>query len=71
MKTVAKYDNAFSANIAKGMLQEAGIEAFILNENLGYTTAVVNQDLLAIELVVDDSDYLEASKLLAASHRAE
>ena len=50
MKTVAKYDNAFSANIAKGMLQEAGIEAFILNENLGYTTAVVNQDLLAIEI---------------------
>lgn len=64
MKVVRKYNNAFSANIGKGILEEAGIPAYILNENLGYTTAAVNTDLLSIELVVADELYEEAVKIL-------
>ena len=33
MKTVEKYTSLFNANIAKGMLENAGIPAVILNEN--------------------------------------
>ncbi|MBR2947834.1 MAG: DUF2007 domain-containing protein [Bacteroidales bacterium] len=66
MKTVEKYNNSFSANIAKGVLAEAGIEAFILNENLIFTTGAVNTDLISIELVVEDSQYEQAVKILQA-----
>lgn len=67
MKVVGKYDNAFSANLAKGLLEEEGIASYILNENLNYTTAAVNTDLLSIELVVNDDDYDRASGVLAAT----
>lgn len=66
MKVVGKYTNSFSANIAKGVLAEAGIEAFILNENLIFTTGAVNTDLISIELVVEDSQYEQAVKILQA-----
>ncbi len=66
MKIVEKYNNSFSANIAKGVLAEAGIEAFILNENLIFTTGAVNTDLISIELVVEDSQYEQAVKILQA-----
>lgn len=64
MKVVGKYNNSFSANIAKGVLAEEGIEAFILNENLIFTAGPVNTDLLAIELVVEDELYERALKIL-------
>ena len=66
MKIVGKYTNSFSANIAKGVLAEAGIEAFILNENLIFSAGPVNTDLLAIELVVDDL-YDAATQVLNAT----
>ncbi len=65
MKVIGKYDNSFSANLVKGRLAEAGIESYILNENLNYTTATFNNDLLTIELVVDDSDYDRALEFLS------
>ncbi len=71
MKVVEKYTNAFSANLAKGMLESNGIESQVLNQNLGVITGVANLDLLCIELVVNDYDYDEALKLLAASSSAE
>lgn len=64
MKVVGKYTNSFSANIAKGVLAEEGIEAFILNENLIFTAGPVNTDLLAIELVVEDELYERALQIL-------
>lgn len=67
MKVVGKYTTPFSANIAKGMLENAGIEAQVLNENILFIAGVTNDDLLSIELVVRDEDYLEAKKLLAAA----
>ncbi len=65
---VAKYTNAFSANIAKGMLENNGIQAWVTNENMPYIT---NTDLLAVELFVNEEDYLEAKRLLAASSNEE
>ena len=67
MKIVGKYTNSFSANIAKGVLAEAGIEAFILNENLIFSAGPVNTDLLAIELVVEDDLYDAATQVLNAT----
>ncbi|MBR4882331.1 MAG: DUF2007 domain-containing protein, partial [Bacteroidales bacterium] len=44
-----------------------GIPAMVINENLTFSTGAVNNDLLAIELLVNEEDYLEAKRLLAAS----
>lgn len=64
MKVVGKFDNAFSANICKGVLEESGIPAFILNENLAWSTGAVNTDLISIEVVVDDDQYGKAMEIL-------
>ena len=71
MKTVEKYTDAFSANIAKGMLENAGIKAAILGENTPLWAGMCNTDLLCIELVVNDEDYSEACRLIAAASKAE
>ncbi len=71
MKTVEKYTDSFSANIAKGMLENAGIKAVILGENTPLWAGVCNTDLLCIELVVSDEDYSEACRLIAAASKAE
>lgn len=65
MKVVKKFDNAFSANICKGVLEEAGIEAFVLNENLAWSTGIVNTGLVSINVVVDDSQYDKAMEVLS------
>ena len=70
MKTVKKFTDSFSANVAKGMLESNGIKAAILGEHIPLVTGVLN-DLLSIELVVNDEDYSEASRLLAADSSAE
>lgn len=49
------------------MLESAGIRAFVLNENLPYTSAATNTDMLSIDLVVDDEDYSAAIELLRQS----
>lgn len=67
MKVVGKYTSAFSANIAKGVLEANGIQAAVLNENMPMITGVANTDLLSMELVVKDEDYNAALKLLEAS----
>ncbi|MEG2849544.1 MAG: DUF2007 domain-containing protein [Bacteroidales bacterium] len=71
MKVVKKYTSLFSANLAKGMLESAGIQAQVLNQNINFVTGTFNSDLLSIELVVNDDDYSMASKLLAASSSEE
>lgn len=70
MKVVGKYTDAFSANLAKGMLENYGIEARVLNENIPFSS-VSNTDLLSMELVVNDEDYSEACRLLEASSKEE
>ncbi|MBQ7773735.1 MAG: DUF2007 domain-containing protein [Bacteroidales bacterium] len=71
MKTVKKFTDSFSANVAKGMLENAGIKAAILGENTPLWAGVCNTDLLCIELVVNEEDYSEACRLLAADSSAE
>ena len=71
MRTVEKFTDAFSANVAKGMLENAGIPAVILNENTPLWAGMCNTDLLSIELAVSDEDYSEACKLMAAASKAE
>ena len=71
MKTVEKYTDLFSANLAKGMLENAGIHAVILNQNTPLWAGICNTDLLSIELAVSDEDYSEACRLIAAASNAE
>ncbi|MFA7116094.1 MAG: DUF2007 domain-containing protein [Bacteroidales bacterium] len=71
MKTVKKFPDLFSANIAKTLLASGGIRADILNQNLGIIAGLTNSDLLSLELVVSDENYLEAVKILEASFKAE
>lgn len=71
MKTVKKFTDSFSANIAKGMLESQGIHAVVLGENTPVWAGVCNTDLLCIELLVNDEDYSEACRLIAAASSAE
>ena len=71
MKIVKKFTDSFSANIAKGMLENAGIKATVLGENTPLWAGVCNTDLLCIELAVSDEDYSEACRLIAAASSAE
>ena len=64
MKTVGKFNNSFSANICKGVLEENGVPAFVLNENLIWTAGVAKTDLIPIEVVVDDEYYDKAMEIL-------
>lgn len=66
MKTIQKFDNSFSANICKGVLEENGIQAFVLNENMPLITGVANTDLIPIQVVVADEDYDKALEILNA-----
>ena len=66
MKVVQKFNNPISANICKGVLEENGVPAFVLGENLVWSTGAVNTDLVAIEVVVDDALYDKAMEILTA-----
>lgn len=65
MKVLRKFNNEFSANIAKGVLESEGVQAYIFNENIGFVTGMANTDLISIQLVVDDSDYEKAKEILS------
>ncbi len=67
MKVVKKFNNSISANICKGVLEENGVPAFVLNENLIWTAGVANTDLIPIEVVVDDPLYEQALEILKSS----
>ena len=71
MKIVKDYDNAFSANLAKGLLESSGIHAYVYNDNIGYITGLSNKSLLSIRLGVDDADYERALEILNADNRLE
>ena len=64
MNVVRKFDNAISANICKGVLEENGVPAFVLGENLVWSSGAVNTDLVSVEVVVDDSLYNKAVGIL-------
>lgn len=68
MKTVATYEFPYEAQLAKGALENAGIMAEILNEVSSY---VCINAVSGIKLVVNDEDYDEAVKVLAAASSIE
>lgn len=70
MKAVRKYTDTFSASLAKGMLENHGIRAWVLNGHINFVS-MTNTDLLSVELAVADEDYSEACRLLAAASSAE
>ena len=70
MRVVKRYENGFSANLAKGMLESNGIDAWILNPYQAFSTGSTF-GTLGIELAVADENYDEACRLLAASSNAE
>ena len=61
MKTVKKYLNAFSADVAKGMLENEGIQAEVLHRNMPYLGISYK---MAVELIVNDEDYDRALELI-------
>ena len=62
MRTVRKYfNNPFSANLDKGLLENEGIRAEVLHQNMPYMGI---SDKLAVELIVNDEDYERAKKIL-------
>ena len=62
MRTVRKYfNNPFSANLDKGLLENEGIRAEVLHQNMPYMGI---SDKLAVELIVNDEDYDRAKKIL-------
>ncbi len=70
MKVVKRFENGFSANLTKGMLENHGIDAWVLNPHQAFSTGSTF-GTLGIELAVADEDYDEACRLLAASSNAE
>ena len=70
MKTIGKYRSSFEANLVKGVLESESIRAAVLHENLPYALPFAG-NLSEVELVVNDEDYDEALKILAASPIAE
>ncbi|MBO7562893.1 MAG: DUF2007 domain-containing protein [Bacteroidales bacterium] len=67
MRTVKKYfNNPFSANLDKGLLENEGIRAEVLHQNMPYMGI---SDKLAVELIVNDEDYDRAKKILEEAEK--
>lgn len=64
MKTVGKYATSFEANLIKGFLENEGIQATVLNENINYVLPATNV-ATSIEVAVSDEDYDRAKKIIA------
>ena len=68
-KTVARFSDPMSAEIAAGMLRSNGIPAAVFGQTSSYPS--INAALQNVELKVNASDYESAMNLLAASDKAE
>lgn len=61
-KTVAKYSDPMSAEIAAGMLRSNGINAQVFGTTSSYPS--INAAINSVELKVNAEDYEDAMKLL-------
>ncbi len=61
--TIMEYDRLEEALVARSMLEAAGIEVFLADENIGW----VAPRSLSTRLQVSKSDALEAIKILSSS----
>ena len=57
MKIVGVYQDMFEASLAKGRLEEAGIEACVLNEYIGSVIPYAPPQERELKLGVADEDY--------------
>ena len=69
LKTVGRFPDQMSAEIAAGMLRANGIPAEIFGQDSTYPC--LNAGYVSVELKVNPEDYEPASILLAANERAE
>lgn len=68
-KTVAKFSDAMSAEIAAGMLNANGVHAEVFGQTSSYPS--INAAIDSVEVKVNAEDYELAKKLLAANDKAE
>lgn len=68
MKVVKHYADAFSANLAKGMLENEGIPAAVLHQDQAF--AGIYNKLGYIDLAVNEEDYSRALELIEKSESA-
>lgn len=71
MKIVGMYPDSFEASLAKGRLEEAGIEACLLNEYINSVVPYAPPEERMVKLGVADEDYRAAMELLAPEGRQE
>lgn len=64
MKIVGVYQDMFEASLAKGRLEEAGIEACVLNEYIGSVIPYAPPQERELKLGVADEDYETAIAVL-------
>lgn len=64
MKVVKTYSSPFKAELDKSLLENYGIFASVLDQNINMIAGMYNSDLLGIRLVVDDADYGRALDIL-------
>lgn len=62
LKTVAKYSDPMSAEIAAGMLRANGIDALVFGTTSSYPS--LNATINSVELKVNAEDYGDAMNLL-------
>lgn len=67
-KTVARFNDAMSAHITAGMLNDNGIPAEVFGENSSYISL---NYINPLEVKVNAADYDAAMSLLAATDKAE
>lgn len=67
MKIVGIYPDSFEASLAKGRLEEAGIEACLLNEYINSVVPYAPPDERDVKLAVADEDYGAAMEVLGRS----
>jgi hypothetical protein len=68
-KTVARFSDPMSAEIAAGMLRSNGIPAEVFGQTSSYPS--INAAFQNVELKVNAEDYESARNLLAANDKAE
>jgi nitrogen regulatory protein PII-like uncharacterized protein len=61
--TVGTYSNSVEAHMDRAVLENAGIQAFVLHENSGYTPATIE-----LELQVRAEDLENARRVIAEQH---
>ncbi|WP_298064407.1 DUF2007 domain-containing protein [uncultured Rikenella sp.] len=70
MKIVGVYPDSFEASLARGRLEEAGIEVCLLNEYINSVIPYAPQEEREVKLAVADEDYEAAMKMLGRSSQS-